>query len=344
MHVQKVRNVCQALSETLKYLNTHAEFEDSRNGRVLVSPQPVCTVTYRPYERVLFSAHRDANPFFHLFEALWMLAGRRDGTFLDAYIADFSKLYAEDDGDVHGAYGFRWRHHFGFDQLDAVVRKLIEQPHDRQCVLQMWDCHEDRGNDLKGTWRDRPCNDVIFLRNNDGALDLTVCCRSNDMLWGAHGSNAVHFSVLQEYLAARIDLGIGHMYQISNNAHVYLDQYNKMISRASPEQMCDDRYTNQDVVARPMFDHADSIDMDLHKFLSADNDHVDFNNEWFLLTATPMKMAHRHVKKKDYAAALNFSNGIESPDWKAACNEWILRRIHNAERKQSPDRGTALQD
>jgi thymidylate synthase len=54
-------------------------------------------------------------------------------------------------------------------------------------------------------------------------LDLTVLCRSNDVVWGAYGANAVHFSVLQEYLAGRIGVDVGVMYQFSNNYHGYVD-------------------------------------------------------------------------------------------------------------------------
>jgi thymidylate synthase len=334
MHVQKVRNVCQALKNTVDYLNRNGEFEDSRNGRVLVSPQPICTVTSVPQERVLFSAYRDANPFFHMFEAIWMLSGEDKATVLDLFIKEFSNRYAERDGVLHGAYGARWRWLYGYDQLDFVVQKLIAEPHTRQCVISMWDAHGDRCDDLRGVWKDRPCNDVIFLRNNDGALDITICCRSNDMLWGAHGANAVHFSILQEYLAARIDLAIGHMYQISNNAHVYLDQFNKLIARASPEQILDNRYTSADPAPKPlpMFTEPAYIDEDIHAFMKAFYEHradIEFHNPWFLNTLIPAMGAHEAWKRKDYKNALLVAGSIEAPDWRIACEEWIERRMPN---------------
>lgn len=329
MQVLRARNVCQALANTLEYLNTNAEFEDSRAGRVLVAPMPVCTVTTQPRERVLFSPIRDANPFFHLFEAIWMLAGSDNAKILDNFISQFSRDYAEPDNVLHGAYGNRWRYQFGFDQLDFVVQKFEAEPNTRQCVIQMWDAYKDRSNDLLGSWKDRPCNTTIFLRNNDGELDMTVCCRSNDMIWGAHGANAVHFSVLQEYLAARIDLGVGILYQISNNAHVYLEQYNKLISRASPKQLEDDRYL-QGVAPVAMFNDPDKIDLDIHRFMTAyfKNDiDTEYYNEWFLTTLTPAMTAHYAYRKKDFKNALMFASTIRAPDWQVACSEWIERRV-----------------
>jgi hypothetical protein len=53
----------------------HRKPQGSRAGDVLVAPHPVMSVTSIPTERVLFDPARDANPFFHLFESLWMLAG-----------------------------------------------------------------------------------------------------------------------------------------------------------------------------------------------------------------------------------------------------------------------------
>jgi thymidylate synthase len=329
MYVQKVRNVCQALSNTIEHLNRNGEYEDSRNGKVIVAPEPIVTATSCPFERVMFSLYRDANPFFHMFEAIWMLAGEDKATVLNTFIKDFTTSYCEPNDVMHGAYGFRWRHMFGFDQLDYVVQKLVAEPNTRQCVIQMWDGYGDRNDDLRGPWKDRPCNTTIFLRNNDGALDLTVCCRSNDMLWGCHGANAVHFSVLQEYLAARADLGIGTLYQVSNNAHIYLDQFNKLISRASPQQILDDRYTDGTVKAQPMFTEPEYIDEDIHTFMKAYYNNAiesSFHNPWFLNTLTGAMTAHLAYRKKDYRNALIFASAIEATDWRTACYEWLERR------------------
>ena len=174
MRVVRVRNVSEAwarLSETLQ----GALPEHTRAGAALVVPEPVTTIYERPRERVLFCPRRNANPFFHLVEALWMLAGRCDTRTLDRYVSDFGARYAEDNGQIHGAYGYRWRHALGFDQLEVVVRKLRENPQDRQAVIQMWNGASERrsyerdevgmgtrflnagSNDLRGEWRDRPC-------------------------------------------------------------------------------------------------------------------------------------------------------------------------------------------
>lgn len=198
MHVINARNVQDALLSGLPFLKFKGVKRSSRNGEVLVAEGPVTTEYARPRERVLLLPERDANPFFHLFESLWMLNGNEDVAPLVHYVKRMATF--SDDGKIfHGAYGHRWQHHFHFDQLTLIIRALKANPDDRRCVLQMWDTIADLG------WpkRDIPCNtQAYFSRDYLGRLDMTVCCRSNDIIWGAYGANAVHFSMLQEFLAA----------------------------------------------------------------------------------------------------------------------------------------------
>jgi len=329
MHTSNVRNVCQALPATIIHLFDHGVEEHSRAGRVLVAPWPITTVTQKPRERVLFSSVRDANPFLMVYEAIWMLAGKRDADPLNKFVKDFGRHYGEDDGTVHGAYGHRWRIAFGFDQLNAVVKKLIEDPQDRQAVIQIWDCRMEGENDLLGTWKDRPCNDIIFLRIRDDELDLTVCCRSNDMLWGCHNTNQAHFSILQEYLAARIDVDMGRMYQFSHNAHIYLTELDRMRKRAGEQHLAtaliDDRYSLQGIKPLPMFEEPTKIDRDIRAFMSGTQ--RGFYNPWFETTLIPMMHAHYFFKEGDHLQALAYTEQIEALDWRAACAEWIERRM-----------------
>jgi thymidylate synthase len=216
------RNVNDAYSRGISFLRTKGEVKDSRAGKVLVAPAPVTTVYDRPWERVLFCPRRDANPLFHLFEALWLLAGRRDGHWLDLFVRDFSSRFAEDDGNLHGSYGFRWRHHFDMegggeerlpDQLRTVVHLLRENHDDRRVVLSMWDPVADLGVSR----RDIPCNLCITprVRTDESGievLDITVFCRSNDLVWGCLAGDTKIQSpegdtAISE-LAARFELGL----------------------------------------------------------------------------------------------------------------------------------------
>lgn len=217
-NVIKVRNVEEALGEGFQHLKICGLSEPSRNGPVRVAPGPVITEYKYPTERVLFNPERDANPVFHLLESIWMFAGQDNAKFLLPYNARMSE-YAEDNGDIWGAYGYRWRAFFGFDQIKGVTQMLKEKPHTRRAVLEMWSAAGDLGSDK----RDIPCNTHVYFSVQGNALNMTVCCRSNDILWGAYGANAVHFSMLQELIASSVGVGIGTYYQFSNNFHAYTE-------------------------------------------------------------------------------------------------------------------------
>ena len=70
------KNVNEAFRELVGGIHDRtieATRHESRNGPVLVIEEPVTVCYENPNERVLFNTRRDANPFFHLFESLWML-------------------------------------------------------------------------------------------------------------------------------------------------------------------------------------------------------------------------------------------------------------------------------
>lgn len=188
------RNVNEAFVDLIEETRSRECFgvESSRNGEVIrVDDGPVIVTYLRPTQRVLFNERRDCNPFFHLYESLWMLAGKNTVSNLVKYTPRMS-TYSDDGVTLHGAYGYRWRNYFGYDQLDLVIEELNTNPDSRRAVVQMWDA-----NDLKtarGGGLDVPCNtQMVFAIGKEG-LNMTVFNRSNDLIWGMLGANVVHFS------------------------------------------------------------------------------------------------------------------------------------------------------
>src|SRR6266700_4775548 len=134
----KVTGVNQAVAEGFQYLSVAGESETSRNGEVIVAPEPLLTVYSFPTERLLFSPLRDANPFFHLMEALAFLAAKNEVDWY-AYFAANMRNYSDDGKTFYGSYGHRWRKWFGYDQLAAIASELKTNLDSRRCVLSMWD-------------------------------------------------------------------------------------------------------------------------------------------------------------------------------------------------------------
>lgn len=397
----------------------------SRNGDVITIEEPV-TLTYdRPTERVLFNQARDANPFFHLYEALWMLAGRNDLAPLLWYVSTFGD-YSDDGRTLNGAYGYRWRHSkpmktvredcpdcgrdwgHGYcgtcqgrqvlnprdvyvDQLDLIVEHLRRVPDSRRVVLQMWNVEDDllkigvaahyalkpgfdvRPADVLPASKDVCCNTEVFFRLRRGPighievpltyLDMTVINRSNDMVWGTFGANVVHFSFLQEYVAARVGVEAGRYHQVTNNLHVYTTKWepekyladgdgNSLYGPASSDLGVTECMTVPLVSDPEAFERelpsvvgngyagvgenkgSESLAQEQGRGLAEMWLRRDFSEPFFQHVAKPMILAWAYHKAREYEAAQAVAGDIVAEDWRLAATNWLVKRRRLWEEKQ----------
>ena len=322
-HIVQVRNVEHALGEGFQHLKVCGIDEPSRNGPVRVAPGPVVTEYTHPCERVLFNSERDANPVFHLLESVWMFAGLDNAKFLLPYNKRMTE-YAEPTGQIWGAYGGRWRNFFGFDQIKSVVQLLKMQPNTRRAVLEMWSAAGDLGADK----RDLPCNTHVYFGIQDGALNMTVCCRSNDILWGAYGANAVHFSMLQELIASAVRVTVGTYRQFSNNYHAYstLPVVAKWLDSPPFADAAAIAYPYKIV---PMLLHSESLE-DFYAdcfALTHGLEDQGLKTSFFHRVVVPLKHVYdmRKVGARTWRVALD---SVADCDWKHAFIAWANRRDH----------------
>lgn len=370
MLVNNARSVSEALFNGLHALRVQGIKKPSRVGDVLVSPRPVMTVYHDPTNRVLFSPMRDANPFFHVMETLWMLAGRNDLPWLTRFNAKFA-AYSDDGGLTQpGAYGYRWRNYFGHDQLQDIILELKQNPDTRRCVLTMWDggsratwteyCDGNNGKMVKddlsqpgdlyaavGGSADVPCNTHAYFDTIDGKLNMTVCCRSNDIIWGAYGANAVHFSFLLEYIAAATGIPMGVYRQFSNDFHLYTNIVSEVeIMPLARDVQASDKYLmvessyslNRVPAAPPLYKVPLVVDRMLFdeelSFFMADQ-RGEYTEPFFNDVAIPMYTAHAYYREKCYDVAIDAAQNIKAEDWRIACVEWLTRRQIKHEQNQS---------
>lgn len=345
------------LPEAMYQLRTRGVESDSRNGPVLRLPTPATLVHPNPLQRVIFWDERDANPTFHLAEALWMLAGRRDVKFPASIVNSFADF--SDDGQVfNGAYGHRWRNHFRSDYADEVINvdqlltisaALRRNPDCRRQVLSMWDGHWDLGLQSK----DLPCNTHAYVEIQNGELNLTVLNRSNDVVWGALGSNVVHFSILAEIFALLTDSELGTYYQISNNLHLYVNRHGSLLNDLTPlaypypqsnpyEEACGGR--DHRVLPSPLGRTSE----DAYTLLSEVGDWCDeggcslagMKSPFLRRIATPLMQAYRVFQEKSgperYLIPIGMLKSAPEPnlDWFVAAREWYQRRYFRFQAKQ----------
>ncbi len=360
MHTILVRNVNEAWYRGVEYLRNAGENEDTRNGPAIVSPVPVTTIYTYPWERVLFCPARDANPYFHMMESAWMLAGQSDARWLDLFVKDFSERFAEPGGHMHGAYGHRWRHNFmhlgpagemnARDQLQTIAHMLRNDPSTRQAVLAMWDPHRDLN---RPGLKDKPCNTHVYFRAHrywatvgDDApthkLDIMVSCRSNDIVWGAYGANAVHMSVLHEYMAALCGMRQGTMTQVSWNYHAYTDVLDKILTKGI---LFKNIYDRGIVSSTPLFgDQAETNDVaaELDVWMAnPDTYRSSGNKQLFDRLLVPMYRASLAWRAGDINKAEEHTVKIQHEDWRVACLQWLGRRRERRDRILHVAEGTS---
>lgn len=309
-------DVNEAYCELQVAKGAFCEWEETRNGEALVFPSPVIITNTLPYRRVLFDPIRDANPFFHYMEAIWMLSGEENVDF-PAKFAKNIRNYSDDNVTLHGAYGYRWRYAFERDQIDAIIYMLKKDKTTRRAVIGMWDPHLD----LERNGKDLPCNTHIYFRYTQGRLDMTVCNRSNDLVWGMLGANFVHMSVLHEYVANSIALTMGSLHQFSNNLHVYKGWEDKF----SPE--ADRWYRTQPNLRRWNWSE-DTFDWEEGQTFCEYGLDTDEPYRCRILrdNATPMLLAWNAYKDGDLSLALHEASHIYDDDWRHGCNLWLERR------------------
>ena len=320
----KVRNVNQAFSEIFWRLNAEGlKPEPTRNGPALVIPEPVITTYDCPVERVLFHLGRDANPIFHLLESVWILAGRRDVAFLQQFNSRIGQY--SDDGKVYNAaYGYRLRKHFGRDQIVDVINLLRRDPETRQAVMQIWD-----PVDLNRRTRDKACNTEVMFDTRGGRLNMTVLNRSNDIWWGAYGANAVHFSILQEFIACSVGLRPGIYRQISNNLHLYTELYEAKHYVSQPPMAEDyDHYSSGKIRPSTLMLNGEykSFLVDCERFCDDPfNQEATYTHPFLKHVAHPMAMVSR-VRKIHAGDGRGWAAKVRADDWRLACFDWINKR------------------
>jgi thymidylate synthase len=164
-------------------------------------------------------------------EQVWFISGARKPA---DFLREFTRIWDDftNPGDVVTvAYGYRWRRHFGRDQLGKLVGLLEKDPSSRHGVIVTWDPASDGlGGVSKGNV---PCPYTFTVNIIGGRLNLMNVVRSNDMILG-FPHDVAGFALLQCILAQRLGVRPGVYSHIIANAHVYDIHYEaaqEMINR-----------------------------------------------------------------------------------------------------------------
>lgn len=151
-------------------------------------------------------------------EQIWFVSGTRKP---EIFLRDYTKIWDDftNPGDVVTvAYGYRWRKHFGRDQLGSLVKLLEKDPSSRHGVIVTWDPGSDG---LGGIGKSNvPCPYSFTVNIIGGRLNLMNIVRSNDMILG-FPHDVAGFALLQAMLAQKLGVKPGVYTHSIGNAHIY---------------------------------------------------------------------------------------------------------------------------
>jgi hypothetical protein len=114
------------------------------------------------------------------------------------------------DRFFQGAYGPR----IG-DQLEKVEGQLRRDPSTRQAVVSLWS-----ETDREPSWKDRPCTTEFQLMVREGALDVFVFMRAND-LWTGTCYDVWQFGQVQAAMAHVLGIPHGTYHHYATSLHIY---------------------------------------------------------------------------------------------------------------------------
>ena len=164
-------------------------------------------------------------------EQIWFLTGEKNLKFLQKFTHIWND-FATPENEIAAAYGFRWRRHFGRDQIGQLIELLQKDPSSRHGVVSMWDPADDglaRGTAKKNI----PCPFIFTVQIIGGALHLHLVIRSNDLILGCP-HDAAGFGLLAHFLAEKLSVAPGILTISISNAHIYdihLEAAREIVSR-----------------------------------------------------------------------------------------------------------------
>jgi thymidylate synthase len=154
-------------------------------------------------------------------EVAWFLLGERSIAFIQTYAQLWNKFVDElgpNDFGVKAAYGYRWRRHFGRDQLRLAIETLHRDPTDRRCYVSAWDPSEDGLG--AGGQKNVPCPVGFSLSTQDRELHSALTLRSSDVFVGLPYDVMGH-ALLMDAVASELGIAPGVMHVTLAHAHLY---------------------------------------------------------------------------------------------------------------------------
>ena len=198
--LEKGQNIKASRGENIEQISVNLELEN-----------PLSRISRSYRKTFLFSA---------LGEFLWYMSGSNDLSQISYYIPIYEEE-SEDGLTLSGAYGpILFQFDSQINQIENVIKILQEKSSSRRAVVQLIN-----PLDLHNNLKDIPCTCNIQYLIRDNKLHSITYMRSNDAYKGLP-HDFFCFTMLQEYIAARLNVELGTYFHHVGSLHLYnCDRY-----------------------------------------------------------------------------------------------------------------------
>lgn len=169
-------------------------------------------------------------------ELLWMLSGSTSAKPLQEQDIHIWDEWCDEQCQLGPVYGAQWRNWYAprndpendsIDQIETVIKNLIEKPNDRGHVVSAWNVAD------LSDMRLRPCHALFQFYVDDGKLSCQLYQRSADIFLGVP-FNIASYALLTHLIARETGLGVGEFIHTFGDLHLYsnhVEQAKEQISR-----------------------------------------------------------------------------------------------------------------
>lgn len=167
---------------------------------------------------------RKTHPKSAAAEIAWFLQGTQDPSFIQKHAPFWDKFVetvnvgGQDKEVIQSSYGYRWRSHFGRDQLGDAIEALKADPTNRRVYVSAWDAEQD--GLLSQDQLNVPCPVGFNLSIVKGRLNSSITLRSSDLFVGLPYDVMGH-AYLMDAIATTLNVDLGFMGVALNHAHLY---------------------------------------------------------------------------------------------------------------------------
>lgn len=201
----------------LSTLLAHGEEVQPRGMRTL-EVHPVSFTLLNPRRRCVANAARRWNFPLAVGEFCWHVAGSNELEFIEYYVRRWRELAGDSQTISGSCYGYKafYSEPGRGSQWERLIKLLRVDPHSRRAVLHF----SGPEPDLDPASKDVACACSLQFMIRSGRLHAFTHMRSNDAILGLP-YDVFTFTMLQEFLACELGLGLGSYSHWAASLHLY---------------------------------------------------------------------------------------------------------------------------